>query len=126
MIVVKRWRNGGGNVTVEELESSLNLVCLLSQSMHPPVIGFRFTHRSLFFLMHMWVMELAALSLHVSRIIFKCQLFSQTAKEAGTCCDGAILCSCVMFLLHYNGVTFKPLGYLVFTISSQCCIARGN
>lgn len=41
----KRWRNGRGNVTVEELESSLNLVCvLLNKSMHSPVVGFRFTH----------------------------------------------------------------------------------
>lgn len=52
---------------MEELESSLNLVCiLLSEGMHPPVIGFTFTHHS-FFLM---LMELAALSLHVSGIIF--------------------------------------------------------
>lgn len=46
----KRRRNGGGNVTVEELETSLNLACiLLSESMHPRVIGFRFTHHSFFF-----------------------------------------------------------------------------
>ncbi len=45
----KMQRNGRGNVTVEELESSLNLVCiLLSESMHPPVIGFSFTHHSFF------------------------------------------------------------------------------
>lgn len=45
----KRWRNGRGNVTVEELESSLNLVCnLLSKRMLPPVIGFRFTHHFFF------------------------------------------------------------------------------
>lgn len=56
----KRWRNGRGNVTAEELESSLNLVCIsLSQSMHLPVIGFRFTHHSL---CDTWVMELAALT----------------------------------------------------------------
>lgn len=49
MIVVKDGGNGRGNVTVEELESSLNLVCiLLSQSMRSPVIGFRFTHHSVF------------------------------------------------------------------------------
>ncbi len=75
--------------------------------------------------MHMWVMELAALSLHVSRIIFKCQLFSQDAKEAGACCDGMILFMCLMFLLQY-AVAFKPLRHLVFTISSPCCIAGGN
>lgn len=32
-------------------------------------------------------MKLAALGLHVSRIVFKCQLFSQDADEAGTGCD---------------------------------------
>lgn len=64
---------------MEELESSLNLVCiLLSESVHPPVIGFTFTHLSFFSLM---LMELAALSLHVSGIIFKCQLFSQNPRE---------------------------------------------
>lgn len=41
----KRWRTGRGNVTVLELESSLNWVCvLLRESARPPVIGFRFTH----------------------------------------------------------------------------------
>ena len=65
---------------MEELESSLNLVCiLLSEGMHPPVIGFRFTHHSLVSDAHV---ELASPNLHVSRIIFKCQPFSQNAKEA--------------------------------------------
>lgn len=97
----KRWRNGRGNVTVEELESLLNLVCiLLSEGVHPPVIGFRFTHLLFFLLICTWVMELATLDLHVSRIIFKCQLFSQDAKEPGTCCDGAISYMCLVFLLH--------------------------
>lgn len=103
----KRWRNGRGNVTVKELESSLNLVCiLLSEGMHPPVIGFRFKHQSFFF-MHMQVMKLAVLNLHVRKIVFKCQRCSQDAKESGTCCDGAVLYMCLQFLLHYNAV--RPL-----------------
>jgi len=68
-----------GNVTVEELESSLNCVCISwSEGMHPPVIGFRCTNQSVFlYLMHTQVVELAALHLHVSMIMFKCQYFSQ-------------------------------------------------
>lgn len=69
---------------MEELESSLNSVCiLLSESLYPPVIGFIFMHTFFFLLMHVGVMELAAVSLHVSRIIFKCQPFSLNAKKAG-------------------------------------------
>lgn len=110
----KRWRIGKGNVTVEALESSLNLVfILLSESIRPTVIGFRFTRHFFFpFLMHMWAMELAALSLHVSRIIFKCQLFSQDANETGTCFDGTILYTCLVFLLHYNVMAFRAFRYV--------------
>lgn len=70
---------------MEELESSLNSVCiLLSESLYPPVIGFIFTHKCIFFLlMHIGVKELAAVSFHVSKIIFKCQPFSLNAKKAG-------------------------------------------
>lgn len=110
----KRWRIGRGNVTVEELESSLNLVfILLSESIHQTVIGFRFTRRFFFpFLMRTRVMELAALSLHVSRIIFKCQLFSQDANETRTCFDGTILYTCLVLLLHYDALAFRAFRYV--------------
>lgn len=110
----KRWRIGRGNVTVEELESSLNLVfILLSESIHQTVIGFRFTRRFFFpFLMHTRAMELAALSLHVSRIIFKCQLFSQDANETRTCFDGMILYTCLVLLLHYDAMAFRAFRYV--------------
>lgn len=91
----KRWRNGGGNVTVEELESSLNLVCiLLSEEGNASTCDW---FQIFFLLMYMWVMELAAPNLHVSRIIFKCHAFLSGCKGAGTCCDGGIS---HMFLLH--------------------------
>lgn len=99
---------------MEELESSLNLVfILLSESIHQTVIGFRFTRRFFFpFLMRTRVMELAALSLHVSRIIFKCQLFSQDANETRTCFDGTILYTCLVLLLHYDALAFRAFRYV--------------
>lgn len=41
----KRWRNERGSVTAEELESLLNLVCIL---LREDGIGFRFTYHSFF------------------------------------------------------------------------------
>lgn len=69
-----------GNVTVEKPESLFNLVCvLLGENMNPPVIGYISTNLVL--------MGLAALSLHVSRMIFKYHIFSQIAKETGKRCE---------------------------------------
>lgn len=88
MIAVK----GRRNVSVEEFERSLNLVCvLLTESRHRLVISLR-SASFFFILMHMQVLKLAVLSLHVSKVISKCQIFSQDANERGTSCDGGYTC----------------------------------
>ena len=57
----------------------LNMVCiLLSERMHQPVIGLRFAHCPFF--VHVCGMELAALGLHVSSVVFKCQIFLSGCK----------------------------------------------
>lgn len=115
----KRWINRRGNVTVEELESSLNLFCiLLSENMRPPVIGFKFTRHSCFFSPHarwLWnglllVCMSAGLNLNVS-FSLRMQM-----RQDRTC----VSCLCCIRM------PYKPVRYLLSSINREGCIATGN
>lgn len=67
-------------------------------------------HASFFlFCFSLMLTGLAALSLHVSRIIFKCQLFSQNAKEAGARREALILNTFLMFSLAFERCNLQAL-----------------